>query len=148
LTTPEASGELAAEAADRETHRIEILDQGLDFRFVDEQELDIVAARPPHVAVAVLVGDIAELTNRGDREQPRRGGANRKELIAGLRHVHHHTGLDDLVVVPLAVVLLDDLGQKLLVMRGSDVGLAFEYRHEFLPSYSTPSSKISSSKKM
>ena len=142
-------GELAAETADREAHRIEIFDQGLDLGLVDDQELDVVAARPPQVAVAVLVGEVTELANGGDRQQTRRRGADGEELVAGFGDVHHHAGLDDLVVVPLAVVLLDDLGQELLVMWGANVGNAF-FSHFILPSYSSikPSSKISSSKKM
>ena len=49
------------DAADRVAELVELLDQGLDLGLVGEQELDVVAAGEPQVAVAVLVGQVAEL---------------------------------------------------------------------------------------
>ena len=54
-----------------------------------------------------------------------RAGPHGEELVAGLRDVHHHARLEDLVVLPLAVVLLDDRRQELLVMRRADISSSF-----------------------
>ena len=59
--------------------------------------------------------------------------AHREELVAGFRHVHHDARLEDLVVRPLAVVLLDDGRKELLVVRGADIGHAFRCSHRDPP---------------
>ena len=96
----------------RRGNRPRLLDQRVDIGFVGQQELDVVAARPAQVAAAVLVGQVAELADGRDRQKAGRSGAHREQLVAGLGHVHHHARVEDLVVVPLAVVVLDDRGRN------------------------------------
>ena len=79
-------------AADREPVRRQFLLQGLDLGFVLEQELDIVAAGEAQVAAAVLVRQGGEKAQRLNAGQPRRGGANRVQAVAGLRHMAENAG--------------------------------------------------------
>ena len=56
-------------------HLGEVLDQGVDLGLVGEQELDVVAAGEPQMAVAVLVGEVGR--TRGWSDASRRGEAAR-----------------------------------------------------------------------
>ncbi len=109
-------------ASDREPVRGQFLFQGLDLRFVLEQELNIVAAGEAEVAAAVLVRQRGEKAQRLNAGEPRRGGANRVETVTGLRHVAENARRHVLVIFPLAIVLLDQRRQKLVVTRRADVG--------------------------
>jgi hypothetical protein len=75
-------GKLCTKPTDRESVLFNFLDEGVDVRLVGEQELDVIAAGEPQIAVAVFVGDIAKLSDRLDLQQARRCGANRKDLAA------------------------------------------------------------------
>ncbi len=92
------------------------------FRLVLEEELDVVAARETQIAVAVLLGDIADLPDVVRRKQPRRSRAHRVERLSRFADVHHHTGLEDFVIAPLPVIALNHGREHGLIVRGSDIG--------------------------
>jgi hypothetical protein len=134
FTTPEAS--VAAEwqctqpcvctmleiaAPDRMAERGQVGDERVDVRLFRQQELDVVAAREAQVAVAVLVRQLRVLADPLGAEEPRRACAHREELVTRLADVDHHAGPQDLVVLPLAVVRLDDRRQELPEIRRADV---------------------------
>ncbi len=96
--------------------------QGFDLRFVLEQELNVVPAGEAKVTAAVLVRQIREKAQGLDAGEARRAGADRVQAVAGLRHMAENAGRQVLVVFPLAVVLLDQRRQELLVRRRADVG--------------------------
>ena len=84
---------------------LQLGDQRLDLRLVGDQELDVVAAGEAQVAVAVLVGDVADLADGVDAHQAGRADAHRVDGVAGLGDVLEHARPQGLVVLPLAVVL-------------------------------------------
>jgi len=102
---------------------LQVGDQRVDLGFVDDQELDVVAAGEPQVSVAVLVGQVGEESDRLDAHQTRRRRAHGPELVSGVGRVHEHAGLGDLVILPLPVVLLDHGRKELFEMGRTDVGL-------------------------
>ena len=100
---------------------VNVLLERLDLGLVRQQELHVVAAREAQVAVAVVVGQLGEHAQRLHAQQTRRAAANRVDPIAGMRHVAQDARREVLVVLPLAVVLLDDRMQELLVVRRPDI---------------------------
>ncbi len=96
-------------------------DERVDVRLVGQQELDVVPAGEAQVAVAVLVRQLRVLADPLGAQQPGRAGPHREELVTRLADVDHHARLEDLVVLPLPVVLLDDRRQEPPEIRRADV---------------------------
>jgi hypothetical protein len=93
----------------------QIFDQGFDLVFAVHHELDVVTGGETQVAVAVLVGDFADFADVGDGHQAGAAHAHGVALVAAFGHVHQHTGFDDFVIQPFALVLGDDRRVKLVV---------------------------------
>ena len=68
------------DAAHRVADGLEIRDQRVDLGLVGQQELDVVAAGEAQVAAAVLVGQVGELADLLDAQQPRRAARTVKSL--------------------------------------------------------------------
>jgi hypothetical protein len=65
------------------------------------------------MAVAVLVGDFTDFADVGDAHQTGAAAhAHGVDLVAAFGHVHQHTGFDDFVIQPFALVLGDDRRDK------------------------------------
>ena len=108
--------------ADRVFSALQLRQKGFDLFLVVQEKLDIVPAREAQIAVAILVGDLADLPDVVRRQEPRGSGAHRVERLAGFSHVHEHPGLQNFVIAPLPVVALNDGRQHFLVIRGADIG--------------------------
>ncbi len=108
-------------AADWKTVGRELRDERLDEVRVVKQELDVVAASEPQVALAVLVGELGVPADGVDGEQAGRARAHAVDLLPALAHVAEDARLERLMVFPLAVVLLDDRVEELFVVRCSDI---------------------------
>ncbi len=99
----------------------QIIDQRLHFALVVHHELDVVSGGEAQVAVAVLVGDVADLADMLDAHQTARRPRERSRLLTGLGDVNQHAGFQDLMVHPFSEIFLDDGRQKLLVISGTNI---------------------------
>jgi hypothetical protein len=73
------------------------------------------------VTIAILIGDVADVSYEIDTDQARRPNPDRKYLVSCLRDVTHDPWFHDFVIFPLAVILLDDLREHLLKIRWTDI---------------------------
>ncbi len=94
----------------------QVLDERLDLVFVGDQEFQVVATGEAQIAVAELVSDLAYVPDPVGADQARRTHPHGIELVSRFGHVFEQTGLDALVIFPLAVVLLDDRWQHVAVI--------------------------------
>ena len=110
-------------AADRESGGLQSFFKRLDVGRVVQQELDVVAAGEAQMAAAVLVGQVRE---QADASGCSAGAASPPARCRSCRPIRRRgrarPGASDLVVLPLAVVLLDHRVQELLVVRRADIG--------------------------
>ncbi|GBE57929.1 hypothetical protein BMS3Abin01_00856 [bacterium BMS3Abin01] len=111
-------------AAYRDFEVRQILLQRLDVALVAQQELHVVAAGEPQVAVAVLVRQRRQVADEVGGGQPRRSTAHAIQS-AGIAGMGQYSRLQCLVVLPLAVVLLHQGMKELLKMRRSYVCFSF-----------------------
>src|SRR5512140_2415555 len=81
----------------------EVRDKGVHLRFIRE-ELDIVSRGPAKVSTAVLLGDVAHLTDIFSTHQARSGNAYGIQFVAGLGDMLHHTLAQVFMVLPLPIV--------------------------------------------
>jgi len=121
-------GDAGAGAADRELlaptselARGQVGQQRLDASFGLDHELDVVAGGEAQMAAAMLVGDLADLADVGDAHEAGAAATHGVDHVAGQGHVLQNAGLDDLVVIPGAFVLLDDRRIEFLEMTRTDV---------------------------
>ena len=110
-----------------ETGVPEIIDLGL----VGEQEFDVVARGKAQEAVAVLVRQVAEGPDGLHGQEARGRAAHGEDFVPALAHMHHHARLQDVMVEPLPVVLLDDRREELRVVRRTDICDSFLYVSHF-----------------
>jgi hypothetical protein len=73
------------------------------------------------VTVAVFIGDVTDIADEVDTHQPRGTDSHRKELIAALPNMSHYAGFQDLMIFPVSVILLNDLGHHLFIIWGSNI---------------------------
>jgi hypothetical protein len=69
----------------------------------------------------MLVGNFTNLTNVLNAHETGAANANRIAFIAGFGNVNQDPGFENLVVEPLAVVLLDNGRKEFLVVPRSDI---------------------------
>ena len=100
---------------------LQVIQQGLNLGLGVEHELDVVPSGEAQVAVTMLIGDVAQFTDMLDADQTGGTDADGVALVTGLALVHQDAGLQDLVIEPLAVVVLDDRREKLFKVRRTDV---------------------------
>ena len=81
-----------------------VVQQRLKLFLAVHHELDVVAGGEAQMAVAVLVGDLADLPNVGDTHQPGAAAADGVDLVPGFGHMDQNAGLQNLVIEPLALV--------------------------------------------
>jgi hypothetical protein len=91
----------------------EIVLQRADLVLAVYHELHVVPRGEPEIAVAVFVGDLAYLTEVRHAHQTASAHAHRVTLVSCFRHMNQDSGLQDLVVQPLSIVILDDWRVKL-----------------------------------
>ncbi len=100
----------------------QVVKQRLDLGFGIDHELDIVAGSPADRALAMLVCDITDFADVLNGNQPGAAHPNGVALSSGFAHMLEHPGTGNLMIQPLAVIVLDDLGKHLFVVRGTNVG--------------------------
>jgi hypothetical protein len=94
----------------REAHFFGGVDDGLHLFFVRCQEFDIIPAGESKVSVTILVGDITDVPDKIDADQPRRSYPYCKYLLATFSHMPENAWLHNFVIFPLPIIFLDDLG--------------------------------------
>jgi hypothetical protein len=114
-------GDPGADAAYCKAFVLELFLEALDLALVGGHELNVVPCCEADVAVAVLVCDVQHLADGNGAKDPRGGYPHRKDLVAAVGLVHHSAGIKPFVMLPVAVVLLDDRRQELLEMWRPDV---------------------------
>ncbi len=115
------AGHRVAGAADGDAHLFAGVLQAGDLALVGEQELDVVPGSEAQVAIAEFVGQAAHIFDEVGGHQAAGATPDGKDLGAGFGHVHQHTGLQDFVVFPLAVVVFDDGRQELVKFWGANI---------------------------
>jgi len=114
-----ADGELVAAAG--ELAGLEVGDEIVQGLFGIDHEFHVVTRGEAQVAATVLVGDFADLTDVGDAHEAGAASAYSVDHVAGEPYMIEHTGLDDLVVVPLAFVLFDNRRIEFFEMPRTDI---------------------------
>ncbi len=90
---------------------IQVLFQGLNFVQAVHHELNVVACGETEIAVAVLVCNVADLTHILDRHEPGTAGSDCENLVPAFCDMNQDAGLQDLMVFPFPVVLLNEGGK-------------------------------------
>jgi hypothetical protein len=115
-----AHGEL--EGAAGELAGVQVVAQGLHGGFVVHHEFNVVTGGPTQIAAAVLVGDVAQLTDMGDGHGTGAADAHGVDLVAAFGHMHQYAGLQNFMIEPLAEVLFDHRREIVVVLMRADVG--------------------------
>lgn len=100
---------------------LEIVEQRLQLVLVAHQKLDVVPSGETKVAVAILIGNLADVPDEIGTDQSGSPHANRKELGAGFRDMNENARLNDLVILPLPPILLDDGRHEGIVLGRTDI---------------------------
>jgi len=115
-----ADGEFVAAA--NEFTAQQVLLQGLDLFKAGNHKFDIIAGGEADIAVAVFVGDVADLANVLRRHKPGAAAPDGEDFVPACGNMDHDARFQDVVIGPFAVVLLDNRRQEIPVMAGSNIG--------------------------
>ncbi len=103
------------------THRKAVAGEGFnqrcDLGLVRHHVFDVGADCEAHMAIGVGVGNVTQLANGVQVHLPLRASAHGPDFIAGVRDVVQHAGAWPVVVLPVAIVLVHQRMQELLVVR-------------------------------
>ena len=100
---------------------LKVFFQSFHFALAVHHELDVVPRGEPHESVAVFVGDFTELAHVFNGHEPATATPNGENLVACFRHMHQNPGLQDFVVIPFAVIVLNNRGKILPEMPRTQV---------------------------
>jgi hypothetical protein len=73
------------------------------------------------MTTAMDIGNITELTNVLNTDQPCGTNPNGVTLVTGLALMHKNARLQDVMIKPFAIIILDYRRKHLLEMRGTDI---------------------------
>ena len=118
--TGTADGELVG--APVELPAIQVVQERFDLILAVNHELDVVPRGEAQISVAVFVRDLADLAEVHDAHEPGSAHADRVDLIAGFGHMYQHARLENLMIEPLAVILLDVRRKEFLEISGTYIG--------------------------
>jgi hypothetical protein len=76
------------------------------------------------MAIAILVGDVTEVSDEVDTDQSGRPSSHGVELVAALGNVPDHTRLHKFMILPAAVIFLDHLRHHFFIIGGPDIRLS------------------------
>jgi hypothetical protein len=116
-------GNAISGSPNRKAHFFGGVDDGLHLFFVRCQEFDIIPAGESKVPITILVGDVTNVPDEIDADQPRRSHSYRKDFVSAFSHMVENAWFHYLVIFPSPIIFLDDLWQHLLKIRGSNIGL-------------------------
>jgi hypothetical protein len=73
--------------------------------------------------ITILVGDIANVPDEIDTDQPGRSHPDGEHLIPCLGNMPQYSRLHTFVIFPAAIIVLDDFGKHFLKIRRTDISL-------------------------
>ena len=105
----------------REANLFGCFNDGLHILFIRGEEFDVVPARKSEVAITILIGNLTDVPDEVDADEPRRTDPYGIKLIAALSDMSENTWFEYLVVFPATVIFLDDLRNHLTKIRGANI---------------------------